>query len=253
MKRLQGFILGVIITALLLGSVPVFAENISVLFNNINIMLNGEKIASAGDSYKLDNGSTVPFSILYKGTTYLPMRKVAELLGKEVTWDGTTNTAGISDKGLIKPPTTSTQETLSQQQAIKSAESYLKYSAFSRSGLIRQLEYEKFSNADAIYAVDKLNVDWKEQAVKSAESYLKYSAFSRSGLIRQLEYEGFSNADATYAVDKLNVDWKEQAVKSAESYLKYSAFSRSSLIGQLEYEGFSNTEATYAVDQIGLY
>lgn len=104
MKRLQGFILGVIITAFLLGSVPVLAESISVLFNNINIRLNGEKVASAGESYELDNGDTVPFSILYKGTTYLPLRKVSEILGKEVNWDGTTNTAFINDAVVIEKP-----------------------------------------------------------------------------------------------------------------------------------------------------
>ncbi|MGE6413671.1 S-layer homology domain-containing protein [Planococcus kocurii] len=143
-------------------------------------------------------------------------------------------------------------ETVSQQQAIKKAKSYLEYTSFSRSGLIAQLEYEGFSNADAKYAVDKINVNWRGQAVKMAENYLEYTSFSRSGLIAQLEYEGFSNADATYAVDKINVNWREQAVKMAKNYLEYTSFSRSGLIAQLEFEGFSNADATYAVNAVGL-
>ena len=92
--------------------------------------------------------------------------------------------------------------TSSQKNALKKAESYLKYSAFSYSGLIDQLEYEGFSTSDATYAVDHCGADWKEQAVKRAESYLKYSSFSKSGLIDQLEYEGFTHEQATYGADK---------------------------------------------------
>ena len=96
-------------------------------------------------------------------------------------------------------------ETMSQQQAVRKAESYLSFSAFSRSGLIGQLEYEGFTTADATYAVDTVKVDWKAQAVKKAESYLKFSSFSKSGLIGQLEYEGFSTEDATYAVGEVGL------------------------------------------------
>lgn len=95
--------------------------------------------------------------------------------------------------------------TMSQKQAIRKAESYLDYTAFSRKSLIEQLEYEGFSTADSTYAVDSIEVDWREQAVKKAESYLDYTSFSRQGLIEQLEYEGFSNADASYAVSQVGL------------------------------------------------
>ena len=87
-------------------------------------------------------------------------------------------------------------------EALKSAESYLRSSAFSYTGLIEQLEYEGFSNEDATYAADHCGADWKEQAVKSAESYLKYSSFSKSGLIDQLEFEGFTHEQAVYGVEQ---------------------------------------------------
>lgn len=90
------------------------------------------------------------------------------------------------------------EPTVSQKNAKRKAESYLEYMAFSRSGLIHQLEYEGFSNEDATYGVDNISVDWNMQAVKKAKSYLDYMAFSRDGLIHQLEFEGFTHEQAVY-------------------------------------------------------
>ncbi len=94
-----------------------------------------------------------------------------------------------------------TGETVSQKNAVRSAKSYLDYSSFSRQGLIDQLEYEGYSNEDAVYGVDRSGADWNEQAVKKAKSYLDYSAFSRKGLIAQLEFEGFTHEQAVHGVD----------------------------------------------------
>ena len=92
--------------------------------------------------------------------------------------------------------------TLSQQNALRSAGSYLDYTAFSRSGLIKQLVFEKFSTPDATWAVDRVTVDWNEQAAKSAKSYLEYTSFSRSSLRDQLIFEGFTAAQAEYGVSQ---------------------------------------------------
>lgn len=90
--------------------------------------------------------------------------------------------------------------TVSQLNALRSAMSYLRSSSFSYTGLIEQLEYEKYSHEDAVYAVDNCGADWNEQAKKSAASYLRTSSFSRDGLIEQLEYEGFTYEQAVYGV-----------------------------------------------------
>lgn len=105
----------------------------------------------------------------------------------------------------VDPPTAETVEpgpTGPQQNAIRQAESYLQFSAFSRTGLIEQLEFEGFTNADATFAVDHLTVDWNVQAVEQAESYLEFSAFSCDGLVDQLEFEGFNNAQATHGANQ---------------------------------------------------
>lgn len=95
--------------------------------------------------------------------------------------------------------------TVSQKNAIKKAESYLDYTAFSRSGLIKQLEFEGFSKDDATYGVDSITANWDEQAAKKAQSYLDYSSFSRQGLIDQLKYEGFTQAQAEYGVSQVGL------------------------------------------------
>ena len=92
--------------------------------------------------------------------------------------------------------------TLGQSNALRSALSYLDYSAFSHDGLIDQLEYEGYTKQEATYAADHCAADWKEQAAKSAKAYLDYAPFSRSGLIDQLEYEGFTREEAVYGVEE---------------------------------------------------
>lgn len=101
---------------------------------------------------------------------------------------------------VARTTTTTVYVTNSRAQAVKSATSYLRFMAFSRSGLIKQLEYEKYSLEDATYGVDAQNADWNAQASKVAASYLKTMSFSRSGLISQLVYEGFTQSQAEYGV-----------------------------------------------------
>ena len=99
-----------------------------------------------------------------------------------------------------QPENNTPSVSVSKQNALKSAKSYLSFSAFSRKGLIEQLEYEKYSTEDATYAVDNCGANWNEQAVKSAKSYLSFSSFSHDGLVEQLEYEGFTHEQAEYGV-----------------------------------------------------
>jgi len=168
--------------------------------------------------------------------------------------DNTQSSASSDDTEAPTPTITApeSQFTRSEENAIGSAESYLDFSAFSRLGLIGQLEFEGYTNAEATLAVDYLDVDWNQQAGLSAESYLDFSAFSESGLIDQLEFEEFTSDQATHGVNSITVDWNEQAWKSAESYLSFSSFSRSGLIDQLLFEGFTQSQATYGVDKAGL-
>lgn len=88
-KEIKGFVCGVILTVLLGCGVSAAGiwDNISVLRNDITVIVNGNEVAA-------DN-------FLYNDTTYLPMRVIGEALGKDVQYDEETNTAKINDKGAI--------------------------------------------------------------------------------------------------------------------------------------------------------
>jgi hypothetical protein len=88
--------------------------------------------------------------------------------------------------------------TMGQKQALSKGEDYIGIMAFSRSGLIKQLAFDGFSEADATFAVDKIAPDWNEQAAKKAKDYIGVMSFSRSGLIKQLVFDGFTQAQAEY-------------------------------------------------------
>ncbi|GAB3079174.1 Ltp family lipoprotein [Nocardioides zeae] len=90
--------------------------------------------------------------------------------------------------------------TVGQENAVRSAESYLDFAPFSRSGLIDQLEFEGYETAEAEYAVDNIDVDWNDEAAEAAEGYLDMMGFSRSGLIEQLQFEGYTAEQAAFGV-----------------------------------------------------
>lgn len=85
-KEFKGFICGIVLTALLgcsAGAVGTW-DNISVLRNDIKIVVNGSEIAA-------DN-------FLYNDTTYLPLRAVSEALNQVVAYDENTNIAYIGER-----------------------------------------------------------------------------------------------------------------------------------------------------------
>ena len=103
------------------------------------------------------------------------------------------------------PAPTTNSETVSQENAVRKAISYLNYSAFSHDGLVAQLEYDQFSPADAVYGADNSGADWNEQAAAKAKSYMSYSAFSRGSLIAQLEYDKFTQTQAEYGASAVGL------------------------------------------------
>lgn len=94
-EKFQGVAIGLLIGTLCTGSV-VYAkggtENIQVTYNNIKVYKDNQLY-----SLKDSNGKAVePF--VYNGTTYLPLRSVANLADMEVTWDSKTNSVYLWDK-----------------------------------------------------------------------------------------------------------------------------------------------------------
>jgi Host cell surface-exposed lipoprotein len=150
-----------------------------------------------------------------------------------------------------------------QQQAVDAARDYLSEGeGFSEQGLLSQLTSSAgngFEQADAEFAINYLNPNWRAQAVDAATGYLSEGqGFSEQGLVQQLTSSagaGFTEAQAEYAINSLHPDWDAQAVDSAKGYMQMGGFSQSSLIQQLTSSagsGFTQAQAEYAVSRVGL-
>jgi len=100
MKNLKGFITGAVLMFLLMTMAnTVFAgqvnRTITALYRDIKITIDGQQI-----NPKDASGNTVePFIV--DGTTYLPVRAIAEAVGYDVSWDDDTSTV-ILDKKFIE-------------------------------------------------------------------------------------------------------------------------------------------------------
>jgi len=71
-------------------------SNISVSFDKVKIFVNGADRSSSEGQYN-NNGQQVPESLQYKGTTYVPIRMVGDLLGQPVYWREATKAIWIGE------------------------------------------------------------------------------------------------------------------------------------------------------------
>lgn len=89
-KRIKDLVMGFLIGCLLMSATPVLANTV---LQKIDVALNTIKVEVNGENLNANN-------ILYNGTTYLPMRAIAEAVGKEVQWEQETMTASIIEKNI---------------------------------------------------------------------------------------------------------------------------------------------------------
>lgn len=88
-KAMKHFVVGFLACACITGSVAYASgeASIQVVFKSIRYMFDGvEKAPSDGKS------------ILYEGTTYVPLRFISESIGKEVEWDSETETIWVGKR-----------------------------------------------------------------------------------------------------------------------------------------------------------
>lgn len=109
MKKLniRSFFAGILTTILLFAIITTaLAASGSVTYSGVNLTMDGMIIFSKEEDLELVSGEKVPSSILYVdqaggGTTYLPVRDFAALLGISVTWDQETETVDLKRKQTV--------------------------------------------------------------------------------------------------------------------------------------------------------
>ncbi len=119
--QFKGFIIGFVFACIALVPMTAMADNVQAYFNTANITVNGQNSVKQGESYTLTNGDAVPFSINYKGTTYLPVRKISDLLGISVNYDNATKTIKIvsnSNNVVVQEKTTEAAVTYSTSYSV---------------------------------------------------------------------------------------------------------------------------------------
>ncbi|MHB8064137.1 MAG: stalk domain-containing protein [Ruminiclostridium sp.] len=137
-----------IIIALIIGTVtPAFAaskdivKQLTAYFTSggkpISVYVNGTKVA------KDSNGKAVtPFTV--DGTTYLPVKAIADALGKDIKWDGTTASVKITDKASYTPNTAPTSD------VIESVKPKITVTKDSKGAIHETMDYKFVLDKDAI-------------------------------------------------------------------------------------------------------
>lgn len=151
-------------------------------------------------------------------------QKLTETIDKAAHQPGdwqVTKESTVSSTGLVIPGTReqkcavcgqtlntesySNSVSVSQQNALGKAASYLRMGGFSYNSLVEQLEFEGFSHDDSVFAADHCGADWMDQVEQKARSYMKFMSFSRAGLVEQLEFEGFTSEQANHGADSVGL------------------------------------------------
>ena len=99
-QRIQGIVIGLIISSLIFSSGALAltgTRNIEVTFRDIKLYVAGALLTPRD----ANNNVIEPF--LYNGTTYLPIRAVGQALGKDIEWDGVTNSIYIGGRDAGGP------------------------------------------------------------------------------------------------------------------------------------------------------
>lgn len=93
--------------------------------------------------------------------------------------------------------------TLTQENALARAKTYVSVMGISKKELVRQLELEGYSAEDASFAAINCGANYEFEALEKAESLLSIVELSKKGLAEQLEIEGFEKNEINFALDAI--------------------------------------------------
>lgn len=100
-SKMKYAVSGFIVGGLFFGSIGFAATSkIDVSFDPIKFIIDKVDKTPANNKFN-NNGTTVPASIMYNGTTYLPLRLVGNMLGKPVAWDAKTKSVLFGESVVV--------------------------------------------------------------------------------------------------------------------------------------------------------
>ncbi len=96
--QLKGFLAG-IMAALLLGTTALAAGDYALSLFEVKVVFNGQEKKPSDKPFMYNNGQAyVPASLIYNGTTYVPLRFFSEVVGLPVSYVGKEKTIYIGEK-----------------------------------------------------------------------------------------------------------------------------------------------------------
>jgi len=196
-----GFLIGFLLITV--STIGIYAKSgtvrKSILYNNIKIVLNGNSVMPTDA-----NGHYVePFAI--DGTTYLPVRAIANALGLGVGWDGENNTvilttdasnqqSSSSNNNNNSSTTSSSSSSLSQQTVLVPL---LNPNAFFDFKVSRNEEVKGSNYFEIGYKLDQT------RGMAAAEEYVDILISANEGLslTSVKSFEQYSGTDYLYLLD----------------------------------------------------
>jgi fructose-specific component phosphotransferase system IIB-like protein len=196
-QKLSGFIAGVVATATI-ASLMVAAlattGQFSITVNPINVQVNGETFQP-----KDVNGKNVPV-FNYDGTTYAPLRALAEAYGLEVGYNAEKNMATVGEKGnnTTAPSTDYSDWTAEEEAAYQEFKAMWDVAHYDQSNIsIPQIMfvYNGYKNLDSNTLKEYLNSHIHFTIRNGVESYKEIKN-------KDLRWLGYLDTD-------MNVLWQE--------------------------------------------
>lgn len=104
-RHIRAFLSGAVTTLLVCACLTTaLAASGSVSFNKVRVSFNMQTVLPKGQDLSTESGASIPSTILYtdeqgNGTTYVPIRVLAETLHMPMWWDGTSGALNVEVSG----------------------------------------------------------------------------------------------------------------------------------------------------------
>ena len=176
MKKSSSAFFAGVCTACLVGglslSVLAASDCMTIDVTPISIQVNGTEFAPTDV-----NGNPVPV-FAYEGTTYAPLRALAEAYGLEVGYDAERNMATVTDPdAVVEEPEVVPEPVVSTDYSTWTAEEEAAYEEFKSLWIVEYSNYYSNVNLYKVFEFEKTNETLKQYGTLTVEQFaLRYDA-----------------------------------------------------------------------------